>query len=220
MPKISTKTKHHYRERARSLLVQNPQISGVGIKKRLESQGPEKRLHALKVIFWPTRAASSSLRPAREIVGRDVPQSLRERRHTFEQQREFRDRVRRQPPPPRVVEKSLRRPGKRGGENFPRLHVEHHRLGVLPSAGVERFPYGLSLDRPDDPDRAAAPPVVHRGAAAFLQAAVQFEYVPMLSRDSVRSTYAGLAGFGAYENKEAGCGGGGGSRTRVRESPP
>jgi hypothetical protein len=39
MPALSTKTKHYYRERVRSLLVQNPQISGEGIRKRLEDQG-------------------------------------------------------------------------------------------------------------------------------------------------------------------------------------
>jgi len=39
MPKISTKTKHYYRERVRSILVQNPQISGEGIRRQLELQG-------------------------------------------------------------------------------------------------------------------------------------------------------------------------------------
>jgi hypothetical protein len=39
MPALSPKTKHYYRERVRSLLVQNPQISGDGIRRRLEQDG-------------------------------------------------------------------------------------------------------------------------------------------------------------------------------------
>jgi hypothetical protein len=39
MPALSTKTKHYYRERVRSLLVQNPMISGEGIRRHLEAQG-------------------------------------------------------------------------------------------------------------------------------------------------------------------------------------
>ena len=36
MPALSTKTKHYYRERIRSILVQNPQTSIEGITQRLE----------------------------------------------------------------------------------------------------------------------------------------------------------------------------------------
>jgi hypothetical protein len=39
MPALSTKTKHYYRQRIRSLLVQNPMISGEGIRQHLEAQG-------------------------------------------------------------------------------------------------------------------------------------------------------------------------------------
>jgi|GEM_PF-3361913 len=39
MPALSAKTKHCYRERIRSILVQNPQTSIEGIKQRLEQQG-------------------------------------------------------------------------------------------------------------------------------------------------------------------------------------
>jgi hypothetical protein len=39
MPALSSKTKYYYRERIRSILVQNPQISGEGIRIRLEQQG-------------------------------------------------------------------------------------------------------------------------------------------------------------------------------------
>jgi hypothetical protein len=39
MPALSAKTKHYYRERVRSLLVQNPMISGEGIRRHLEAQG-------------------------------------------------------------------------------------------------------------------------------------------------------------------------------------
>jgi hypothetical protein len=39
MPALSTKTKHYYRERVRSILVQNPQTSIEGITKWLERDG-------------------------------------------------------------------------------------------------------------------------------------------------------------------------------------
>ena len=39
MPALSTKTKHYYRERIRSILVQNPQTSIEGITQRLERDG-------------------------------------------------------------------------------------------------------------------------------------------------------------------------------------
>jgi hypothetical protein len=39
MPAVSLKTKHYYRERIRSIMVQNPQTSIEGIKQRLELQG-------------------------------------------------------------------------------------------------------------------------------------------------------------------------------------
>ena len=39
MPNLSAETKHYYRERVRSFLVQNPMISGEGIRRRLEAQG-------------------------------------------------------------------------------------------------------------------------------------------------------------------------------------
>lgn len=39
MPALSAKTKHYYRERVRSVLVQHPMISGEGIRKHLEAQG-------------------------------------------------------------------------------------------------------------------------------------------------------------------------------------
>ncbi len=39
MPALSTKTKHYYRERIRSILVQHPQTSIEGIKQRLETDG-------------------------------------------------------------------------------------------------------------------------------------------------------------------------------------
>ena len=39
MPLVSTKTKHYYRERIRSVIVQNPQISGEGIRVRLQQDG-------------------------------------------------------------------------------------------------------------------------------------------------------------------------------------
>ena len=39
MPALSAKTKHYYRERVRSVLVQNPMISGEGIRRHLEMQG-------------------------------------------------------------------------------------------------------------------------------------------------------------------------------------
>ena len=45
MPKISTKTKHYYRERVRSLLVQNPMISGDGIQRRLKQDGLDLERH-------------------------------------------------------------------------------------------------------------------------------------------------------------------------------
>jgi hypothetical protein len=39
MPALSSKTKHYYRERVRSVLVQNPMITGEGIRRHLETQG-------------------------------------------------------------------------------------------------------------------------------------------------------------------------------------
>lgn len=39
MPELSPKTKHYYRERVRSLMVQQPHISILGIVKRLEQDG-------------------------------------------------------------------------------------------------------------------------------------------------------------------------------------
>jgi hypothetical protein len=39
MPALSTKTKHYYRERIRSILVQSPQVSGEGIRIHLQQQG-------------------------------------------------------------------------------------------------------------------------------------------------------------------------------------
>ena len=39
MPALSAKAKHYYRERIRSLLVQNPFISGEGIRQRLQQAG-------------------------------------------------------------------------------------------------------------------------------------------------------------------------------------
>jgi hypothetical protein len=36
MTALSTKTKHYYRERVRSLLVQDPMISGEGMRRHLE----------------------------------------------------------------------------------------------------------------------------------------------------------------------------------------
>jgi hypothetical protein len=39
MPALSFKTKHYYREHVRSALVQNPMVSGEGIRRALESQG-------------------------------------------------------------------------------------------------------------------------------------------------------------------------------------
>jgi hypothetical protein len=39
MPALSAKTKHYYRERVRSVLVQNPMISGEGIRRHLERDG-------------------------------------------------------------------------------------------------------------------------------------------------------------------------------------
>lgn len=39
MPALSTKTKHYYRERIRSILVQNPQTSIEGITQRLDQDG-------------------------------------------------------------------------------------------------------------------------------------------------------------------------------------
>jgi hypothetical protein len=39
MPALSKKTKHYYRERIRSILVQQPQTSIEGIKQRLEADG-------------------------------------------------------------------------------------------------------------------------------------------------------------------------------------
>lgn len=39
MPLVPTKTKHYYRERIRSVIVQNPQISGEGIRVRLQQDG-------------------------------------------------------------------------------------------------------------------------------------------------------------------------------------
>jgi hypothetical protein len=39
MPALSTKTKHYYRERIRSILVQTPQTSIEGITQRLERDG-------------------------------------------------------------------------------------------------------------------------------------------------------------------------------------
>jgi len=39
MPALSTKTKHYYRERIRSILVQNPQTSIDGIQRWLEHDG-------------------------------------------------------------------------------------------------------------------------------------------------------------------------------------
>jgi|HubBroStandDraft_2_1064218.scaffolds.fasta_scaffold365956_2 hypothetical protein len=39
MPKISADTKRYYRERVRSIMVQEPMLSGEGIRRRLEQQG-------------------------------------------------------------------------------------------------------------------------------------------------------------------------------------
>jgi hypothetical protein len=39
MPKISADTKRYYRERVRSIMVQEPMISGEGIRRHLEKQG-------------------------------------------------------------------------------------------------------------------------------------------------------------------------------------
>ena len=39
MPKISAKTKHYYRERIRSILVQTLQVSNEGIRQRLQCDG-------------------------------------------------------------------------------------------------------------------------------------------------------------------------------------
>jgi hypothetical protein len=39
MPKISADTKRYYRERVRSIMAQEPMLSGEGIRRRLEQQG-------------------------------------------------------------------------------------------------------------------------------------------------------------------------------------
>ena len=39
MPKISADTKRYYRERVRSIMLQEPMLSGEGIRRRLEQQG-------------------------------------------------------------------------------------------------------------------------------------------------------------------------------------
>ena len=39
MPALSEKTKHYYRERIRSILVQAPQVSNEGIRQRLQRDG-------------------------------------------------------------------------------------------------------------------------------------------------------------------------------------
>jgi hypothetical protein len=39
MPLLCKKTKHYYRERVRSMIVQTPRISGEGIRRRLEQDG-------------------------------------------------------------------------------------------------------------------------------------------------------------------------------------
>lgn len=110
MPKISGKTKHYYRERVRSLLAQNPQISGEGIRRRLELDGLTLDRHYISSIVntihaertkradtWTLNMALASFQDAMgEIVrvgweiandkfaqGRDRAAALREIREAY-----------------------------------------------------------------------------------------------------------------------------------------
>jgi hypothetical protein len=82
MPSLSTKTKHYYRERIRSLLVQQPQITILGICQRLENDGLKLDRHyvgkligeihterAQRASTWMLNVALASLQDQRgEIV--------------------------------------------------------------------------------------------------------------------------------------------------------
>ena len=69
MPALSTKTKHYYRQRIRSLLVQNPMISGEGIRQHLEAQGLilDQR-HINKLVAYQKAAIQEMERAMRLVV--------------------------------------------------------------------------------------------------------------------------------------------------------
>jgi hypothetical protein len=110
MPKISTDTKRFYRERVRSVMVQNPMHSGEGIKRQLEKQGlvlDRKYINSLvsqihserakRADTWTLNLALTSLQDAMmEVVrvgweiandkfaeGRDRAAALREIREAY-----------------------------------------------------------------------------------------------------------------------------------------
>jgi len=110
MPVISTKNKHYYRERIRSILVQTPQTSIDGIQRRLEHDGLKLDRHYVGKLVgeihterikrantWTLNAALASLQDAMgEIVrvgweiannpkyeGRDRAAALREIREAY-----------------------------------------------------------------------------------------------------------------------------------------
>ena len=56
MPALSTKTKHYYRERIRSLIVQNPMISGEGIRQRLQQDGLTLDRHYIRKLLGEIQA--------------------------------------------------------------------------------------------------------------------------------------------------------------------
>jgi hypothetical protein len=111
MPALSSKTKHYYRERIRSILVQNPQTSIEGITQRLEREGLKLDRHyvgklvgeihterAKRADTWTLNLALASFQDAMtEIVrvgwdiandkfapGRDRAAALREIREAYD----------------------------------------------------------------------------------------------------------------------------------------
>lgn len=83
MPKISADTKRYYRERVRSILVQEPMISGEGIRRHLEKQGlvldrnyinglvnQIHRERAKRAATWMLNAALTSFQDAMTEIAR------------------------------------------------------------------------------------------------------------------------------------------------------
>jgi hypothetical protein len=72
MPALSTKTKHYYRERIRSLLVQHPQISGEGIRLRLQQDGLTLDRHYIgkRADTWTLNIALASFQDAMAEIAR------------------------------------------------------------------------------------------------------------------------------------------------------
>jgi hypothetical protein len=110
MPAVSTKTKHYYRERIRSVMVQNPQTSIDGIQRSLERIGLKLERHYVGKLVneihaerirraqtWSLNSALTALQDAmgeivrvgweiandRKYEGRDRAAALREIREAY-----------------------------------------------------------------------------------------------------------------------------------------